>query len=292
MIKSVTVRANILHVIAFFLIATQIRGETVIDFRKGDDLKILFDGGLRPWRVPGLGRSHLEVGPDNIAVVLPTGETLRLAVERATFTVVEGNKLAGCELYGLRSSVNEAVSLTKTFCGSVSIPVADLDPLVVNLGTKPDPTKYWTAQNIVRGNLRLQITFQPIYNFQKVDATVRVFVGWKRPPSEMRIPSEPIKPPSGYEGVSMDPPKQNPNAEPFPKHGPDYYRDLTNQARLKDDGQDVPTKTTESVNDSQTSLTPAVTELPPATMKVPIWGWVIGTVVLALIAFFFWKRRV
>ena len=102
------VRTAILLTIIFAVPTMQLHAETVIDFRKGADLKTLFDGGLRPWRTPGLDRTHLEVGACNIVLILATGEKLRIAVENGTFTILEGNRLAACELFGQQTSVEDS----------------------------------------------------------------------------------------------------------------------------------------------------------------------------------------
>jgi|GEM_PF-2893517 len=288
------VRTSIILTITLLVLHTmQLHGDTVIDLRKGDDLKVLFDGGVRPWRTPGLDRTHLEVGSSNFVLILSTGENFSLPVERGTFNVLEGNKLSACELFGQPTRVEEAIALTKKICSAVGVPVSGLDQLAGNLGTTPDPSKYWTAQNISRGSNSLQITFQPVFGFQGVTASVRVFLGWKRSPSEMHILSEPIKPPSGYEGISLEPPRRNPNVEPFPKHGPDYYRDLTAQAKLKDSQPSAPATPVQTATPAPLAPAPPVGEnaAPVVERKSAVWPWLVGMIVLVVIVAVALKRR-
>lgn len=171
------------------------------------------------------------------------------------------------------------------------MPISGLDQLISHLGTTPDPSKYWTVQNILRGNSNLQVTFQPIFGYQTVGASVRLFLGWKRPASEMGILSEPIKPPPGYEGVSMDPPTRDLSTEPFPKHGPDYYRELAARAKMKSGEHSPDTPVTEDVRSVGSPPAQALPTSVSVARRVPVWVWAIGIAALVLIALFVWMRR-
>src|SRR2546428_11109810 len=79
---------------------TTMKAEYVLDFRKGDDLKVIYDSGLRPWR-DGFDECTIGGSPElteDLFIILPTGETFAYSTYLAHLKVLQDNKLAdmGC----------------------------------------------------------------------------------------------------------------------------------------------------------------------------------------------------
>lgn len=94
----------------WFQVATPLQADAVIDLQKGDDLKMLFDGGVRPWHMPGFERSILGFSPGRYEITVSESESFSLPVVQGSVSVVEGNKLVTLELYGQNTTVAEATS--------------------------------------------------------------------------------------------------------------------------------------------------------------------------------------
>ena len=282
-------RGIIILVVSMTLNAGSTYGECVLDFQQGDDLRVLFDGGLRPCRVPGLDRSHLEVGQVDILLILTTGESFRMPIQQGGFTVVEGNKLSSCDLIGQLTSVNEAAALAKTICGSLKEPAIGLDHVLSTLGATPEPSNFWSSSNIARGNCRLKIKFLPVFGYQKLAAKVSVSLSWARPRSEMNPLLQPIKPPPGYEGVSMEPQARSRDSEQLPKHGPEYYRGLMVAANSKGLQKEfLPTPKAVDIPANLNARRHAGTA--PAS---EMWMWTIGfiTLIFVFVLAFMHRRK-
>ena len=282
-----------LATVVSFIVSPRLHANMVIDFQKGDDLKVVFDGGVRPWRVQGLERSHLEFGSADAEIALPTGETFRFPANRGTLQVIEGNKLVSCTLFGKEIPLAEGVALAKAVCNSLSIPTTGLDLLAEEPRTITDPSKNWSARDNNKGEVSIRVALQAIFHPEGSIAIVTVSMGWKRSPSEGGLLPGPVQPPSGYEGVSMEPPKRNPNAKPFPEHGPEYYRDLAAQAKLKGSQPSAPATPVQTATPAPLPPVPPGAENPAPVVerKSALWPWLIGMLVLVVIVAVALKRR-
>ncbi len=177
---------------------------TAIDLRQGGDLKLLFDAGLRPKRIPGLERSKVQVGPVRLRIVLPDGRSFDIDIGRGEFGVIPGNLLYLAELFGVTEPVPQAIERARAICGSANISDLGLEEQASTLGPLPDSDKVWfrTGGN---GGVRVSVTFHPVWSPNHVQAQVWVALQWSRAPGSIHSLDEPIQPPPGFEDVSMDP---------------------------------------------------------------------------------------
>jgi len=208
-------------------------GRSVLDFRSSHNLKVVFDAGLRPWRVKGLendtcriaGRTPADVAP--LEIVLPGGERFDYAIQSADFSVWEGNDVERIDFIGAELDVTEAAGVAKRICTVMGLSRAGLDEWAARLGPKKDAGEYaeqvhdrWSCRGGRRG-VRFWLGLQPLPHFvetlDRVGAQVNITLDWEdwRSPDPGGAPvkkhlTEPIKPPPGYEAVSMDPPTPRP----------------------------------------------------------------------------------
>jgi len=178
----------------------------VIDLRQGDNLKIIFDAGLRPWRTRALEKRECGIAHEElVSLILPNGEQVELDVGRASFDVLQGNQLSEAAFFGVTESTPHAVRRVKEICRAARLSDEGLDQIANHLGAHPDTRKRWSQAGMIN-NVRLWITFYPMWFRNPVEAQVWVFVQWSHGGGPMKFLSVPIKPPPGYEDVSMDEP--------------------------------------------------------------------------------------
>jgi ABC-type proline/glycine betaine transport system permease subunit len=182
----------------------------IIDLRRGDNLKMIFDGGLRPYRLQGLESSCCVVDRATVTVIVPRTSPFTIKVDRASIDVLDGNQIASIDLFGLNTSVPEAVTLTKTICGAWNVPTTGLGDAVAHLGTRPETGKGWGTE-FNQPKIRAQVTFQPLYYnplfyFNNVGGYVNVTFILGDHFNGMKFLTHPIQPPPGYENISMNPP--------------------------------------------------------------------------------------
>jgi hypothetical protein len=199
-------------------------GRFTIDLRQGDNLKVIFDAGLRPWRTPELESISCEVGPTNLTVILPTGETFDTSVEMASFRVFEGNVLSHADFIGKVVNLQDAATSTRKICAALKIPTEDFEKALANVGTWQNPGKSWCG-TFEAGGVLCDVIFTPIHKSDRTDAEVNITIGWRRQTKfPLHSSLEPIQPPLGYENVSMKEPPLPRSEEQIPKHDADYYK--------------------------------------------------------------------
>lgn len=182
----------------------------IIDLRQGDNLKLIFDGGLRPYRLQGLESSCCVIDKASLTVIVPHASPFKFKVDRSSIQLLDGNEIASIDLFGLNTSVPEAVSLTRTICGAWNVPTTGLDDAVAHLGTMPDSGKGWGAQFFQPG-IRSYVRFQPLYYnplfyLNNIEGHVDVTFILGDYYNGMKFLAGPIQPPPGYENISMAPP--------------------------------------------------------------------------------------
>ncbi len=177
-----------------------------VDLRHSDNLKAIFDAGLRPVRVARLEDEKCDLTSEaSLSIILPNERQVEIDVERASFEVLEGNALGEADFFGVTESVPRAVERVKAICRAAGLSDAGLDRVAADLGRLPDPDKRWSQAGRVDG-VRVWVTFYPMWFRDPVEAQVWLLLQWKRSAGPLKFLSGPIQPPPGYEGVSMDPP--------------------------------------------------------------------------------------
>ncbi|MBI1817518.1 MAG: hypothetical protein HYR72_21290 [Deltaproteobacteria bacterium] len=177
-----------------------------VDFSQSDNLKAVFDAGLRPWRLAGLEKRNCDLGEENLNITLPNGRQFAIDIVSASIRVLDGNALSSVALFGTTEPVPKAVQRVREICRAAGLSDKDLDRVANDLGTMPDPAKTWFQDGTVNA-IGVSVTFHPMYYFpDRVEAQVWVELQWRRPQESVEFLKGPIQPPPGYEGVSMDSP--------------------------------------------------------------------------------------
>ena len=182
-----------------------------IDLRQGTNLKMIFDGGLRPYRLQGLESRCCVFGETSLTVILPHASPFEFKTDRASIDVLAGNEIDSIDLFGENTTVPEAVALTKQICKAWGIPPTGLDDAVAHLGAMPGDSEGWGTEFNQPG-IRAWVTFKPLYYnplfypLNNVGAFVNAGFILGDHPHGMKFLTQPIQPPPGYESVSMNPP--------------------------------------------------------------------------------------
>jgi hypothetical protein len=182
----------------------------VIDLSKGDNLKMIFDGGLRPYRLQGLESDCCVFDKATLTVIVPNADPVTFKVDRASIQLLDQNQISSIDLFGLNTSVPEAVALTKSICQAWHLPTTGLDAAVAHLGATPAVGKGWGSdwnQPGIRAHLAFQpLYYLPLFSIRNVGGYVNVSFQLGDHFHGMKFLTGPIQPPPGYENVSMAPP--------------------------------------------------------------------------------------
>lgn len=224
-----------------------------LDFQKSHDLKLVYDAGLRPWKVTG---STCMVGGDgmkditNWEIILPNGQSFRYSSNMASFEIMEDDSIGRIDFSGVDDTpISDATAMTKAICASLSIPADGLDAMVAGLDPKakfnehPKAEQGWGHRQTVAGlDFDLAYVVRPF--FDHTSAQVNITIQWPNLAPDPNPTMRPLKrlisdlqPPPGYEGVSMQSPRSH--ALPgVPAHDADYYKqkiaDAMNQQMEKE----------------------------------------------------------
>jgi hypothetical protein len=196
-----------------------------LDFRKGHNLKLVYDAGLRPWRVTASTCMVGGNGPKDITrwtIILPSGEQFDYASSMASFSVLEDFDIASIGFSGVDDvPIPEAVALTKSICTAMKLSTDGLDAMIARLDDRTRRADYWT-QDVERAKLRFHIVLELRRFFDHTSAQVGIDLRWRDfyPEDWSKAPLKhlirDLKPPPGYEGASMAPPPSDPKKKPFP----------------------------------------------------------------------------
>src|SRR5258708_738839 len=100
-----------------------------VDFSKSDNLKAVFDAGLRPWRYPGeLGRC--ELGKENITVILSGNVNFPISIDFAQIHVLDQNQISEIDLTTDFIEFPQAARQIHNLCQAVGIPTKEFDAYV------------------------------------------------------------------------------------------------------------------------------------------------------------------
>jgi hypothetical protein len=213
-----------------------------LDFQKGHNLKLVYDAGARPWKETN---STCMVGGNGMKdithwkIVLPTGESFDYASNMANFEVMEDFDVGRIDFSGVDDiSIQDAAAMTKAICTSLNIPLTGLDEIVAGLnpGAKfnehPQIEKNGWSQRVKVGGVDFFVAFVAHPFMDHTSAQVNITLQWPNYPADdptfskgpLKHLISDLRPPPGYEGMSMAPPPRDPNQKGFPAHDLDYYK--------------------------------------------------------------------
>lgn len=69
-------------------------GENTIDFSKSTHLKVVYDAGLRPWRVRPDEKNSLNLTDQQVRLIAPGTTPFRFDVQIANFSLLAGNEIS------------------------------------------------------------------------------------------------------------------------------------------------------------------------------------------------------
>jgi hypothetical protein len=148
---------------------------------------------------------------------------------------------------------------------------------ISTLGNKTPVPQYWNGRSEING-IRYSVTLQPLFGYKETLAKVNVTLDFYQRGKPMKFLTEPIKPPPGYEHMSMEPPATNPS-KPFPN--PEYsFENMVKRveaAKAAEGRASTPTMT-------PSAPAPTVTPKPSPVIQVEspksLWPWIIGAILL------------
>jgi len=214
--KSAYLRWTLVSVFSPLIIlsaADQPLTQRTIDFTQSHNLKAIFDAGLRPWRMLGLESAACELGNEDLKILLPDKCTINLVINRAQIEVLAGNELSSVDLFTNLTPAADAAQQAKSLCQALGIASQGLDDFINGRSNRIDT--FWGG-DVTKGGVQVHITYDVASRYQNGYAEIFLTLIWPIPDEQMKFLTEPIKPPRGYENVSMDPPPINPNQKPIP----------------------------------------------------------------------------
>jgi hypothetical protein len=214
--------------LGLFATVPHISAENTIHFDESTNLKAVYDAGLRPWRVRTDERSTLLLTDQQVRIVSPGGGAFSMPVQIGNLGVLADNELGKADFISPPMPLHEAITLTREICGALGIKIGQVDGMVsleekanelATMGNKtPDP-QFWGGNHFI-GRIHYSVHFTPLFGLKETRGKVSVMFQFVDPGKPMKFLDEPIKPPPGYENVSMEAPPRDPNQKPFPN--PEY----------------------------------------------------------------------
>lgn len=192
-------------------------GQHTIDFSKSTNLKAVYDAGLRPWRFLK-EMDDLNLTNESIRIVLPDASPFEMAVDICTLGVMAENQLSRADFSTDMDTLPAAAERTREICRALGIPTEDLDKAIdtfARMGDQSPNPQYWNAR-IKKGTFDVSVSFKPLFALGKTLGRVYVTLTFHDSSKPMKLLKEPVKPPPGYEHVSMDPPPLKPKPTQLP----------------------------------------------------------------------------
>ena len=190
--------------------------EGTIDLTHKVDLKMVFDGGLRPTQTPGLETTGCQVENVKVKIIYPENRTVTILVERGDFGVAVDQELTSMEFYGPFQPINDAIDQAETICKILSLDRGDLENIRANPGSYDHPNHSGWGGDIRTSETHVKFILRPRYHYKVKGAdlsfTYTLYYGSKPP----KFSTTPIQPPAGYEKFSMTPPKWRPTGPAYP----------------------------------------------------------------------------
>ncbi len=173
---------------------------------------------------------HCELGNENLKIILPGNVSMGIIVGNVDISVLAGNELSSFDAFCESEPLEDAAQQAKKICQSIGIATNRLDDYIKALDSPGRKTLGWAGDATING-IEVQVRLQLVPSMQDARAEVMATIIWPHPDETMKFLTEPIKPPPGYENVSMDPPPRIPHSPSIPEHDTNYYRSQALQAR-------------------------------------------------------------
>ena len=265
--------------------------ENTIDFSKSHNLKAIYDAGLRPWRVRANETRSLKITNEQVRIIGPGTNPFSVDVEIGDFRVLAGNDLGSADFISPPMSVQNASAKTREIAQALSIQMTGLAEKVsqlTTLGRQTPAPQYWNGRGEAN-DVRFEVTLNPLFGWEETRAKVSVSFTFYKPGGVTESLTEPIKPPPGYEHMSMVPPETHPE-KPFPD--PAYSRENMRK-KIEDAKASGTPASVKSSTPAPSPTKPSVAESPAPAIerKSPVWPWLVGMLVLVVIVAVALKRR-
>ncbi len=172
-----------------------------VDLRQDNNLKAFFDGGLRPWRLPGLENYTCVLMNEDFRILLPGNTSVRLQPEMVQISVLAKNEIDRIDITYHTKPRLEADKDMKQICHDLQLPTDGSNNI-----TGRDRDGDWGAIKVINDRLSVHVGLQTAPTLTVNNAMLWVVIEWKYPDASMKFLTGPIQPPPGYENVSMDEP--------------------------------------------------------------------------------------
>lgn len=282
---------------ARFIAVCTCMAQHTIDFTQGANLQQIYEGGLRSWRSKPQEFSSLHVTDENIRIVPPRGRPFELDVEIGTLGILAGNQLSKADFTSQPMTFNQAVTKAREICQAMGIDMAkgvgkesfeEKAAQLATLGKQAAAPQYWNGRGKAEG-ASFGVTLSPLFGWDEIRGKVSVYFNFYEPGKPMKFLTEPVKPPAGYEHMSMEPPETHPD-KPFPD--PAFSRKNL-QKKLEEAKPSSTPPSVQSSTPAPSSPLPASAENPAPAVesKSLVWPWVIGIAALIVIVMLALKLR-
>jgi hypothetical protein len=297
-------RANLrfLFLMAILVFATRAAGAPdeilTLDLSRSQDLLAVYESGLRPFRINPIEHT-LRVEEARMEILFPGVKRFELEVSIASLSVMAENKLSSVNLISQMMKLDEAQAVTEQICAAFEMPatgLAEFIAMVKAARTNPAAApkgspRSWTSFHIKRAGFHYGISCVPYGGWDFTFATIYISAQFHEKGKPMRFLTEPIKPPPGFEHVSLE-------RVPRPPRRPAWAGPpLTGEMLQKwQEAGNPPTKAPDSGGLTTPIPTPTVSPQPtPAPVALPAkrsnpFLWIIGAVA-ALLAVMLVVRR-
>jgi len=192
-------------------------GEATIDFSHSTNLRTIYDAGLRPWRVRPDEKHSLNLTDQKISVVFPGGGRFSMDVQIADISVLEENEIDKVEFISRPMPLDQVLLNAEQACSALEVNAGGLRKFVDDLRRMGDQVPYpqmWNGRGTANG-CRYSVTISPLFGMSETRGKIFVTIEFNQRGKSVKFLTEPIKPPQGYEHISMAPPVLT-SASPFP----------------------------------------------------------------------------
>ena len=178
-----------------------------VDLRTDETLKPFFDAGLRPTKVRGIV-NQCEIGPTPMSFILSDGKSVSFADSTATITIDRHDRISLVQAFTRYLTLQEARQASEVIHKEFQKP---FEPCLAYLEKVKENYIWPGAEYSITSDTKPQMTIGFQGGISKERPLRMIFsLVWPREWKGIDDRREPIRPPRGYETVSMEKPP-NPN---------------------------------------------------------------------------------